>query len=76
MLYVVAFDPTKILTCWVLQNDRQNFTFVKATDVVGKKMPTNTIVKWPTPSFVIFVSKQSLDNGLVSSRLACAPSKA
>ena len=41
MIYVVAFDPIKILTCWVLQNDRQNLT-LKATNVVGEKMARNT----------------------------------
>ena len=42
MIYVIAFDPIKILTCWALQNDRQNLSFVKATNVVGKKMAGNT----------------------------------
>ena len=37
MIYVVAFDPIKILTCWVHQNDCQNLTFVKATNAVGEK---------------------------------------
>jgi hypothetical protein len=38
----VAFDPIKILTCVALQNDHQNLSFVKATNVVGKKMTRNT----------------------------------
>ena len=42
MIYVVAFDPIKILTCWVLQNDRQNLSFVKSSNVVSKKMAGNT----------------------------------
>ena len=42
VIYAVAFDPIKILTCWVLQNDCQNLTFVKAINVVGKKMARNT----------------------------------
>ena len=42
VIYVVAFDPINILTCWVLQNDRQNLSFVKATNVVGEKMARNT----------------------------------
>ena len=42
MIYVVAFDPIKIMTCWALQNDRQNLCFVKATNVVGEKMDGNT----------------------------------
>ena len=59
MIYVVAFDPIKTLTCWAPQNNHQNLSFVKATYVVGEKM-AEILVKWPTPSFVIFVSKQSL----------------
>ena len=59
VFFVIAFDPIKILTCWALQNDRQNLSFVKATNVVGEKRP-EILVKWPTPSFVIFISKQSL----------------
>ena len=59
MIYVVAFDPNKILTCWAHQNDSQNLSFVKAINEVGKKWP-EILVKWPTPSFVLFVSKQSL----------------
>ena len=42
VIYVVAFDPIKILTCWALQNDRQNLSFVKAINVVGRKMARNT----------------------------------
>ena len=42
MIYVIALDTIQILTCWVLQNDRQNLSFVKATNVVGKKMAGNT----------------------------------
>ena len=42
MIYIIAFDPIKILTCWALQNDRQNLSFVKATNVVGKKIAGNT----------------------------------
>jgi len=42
VIYVIAFDPIKILTCWAHQNDRQNLSFVKATNVVGKKMTGNT----------------------------------
>ena len=41
MIYAVAFDPIKILTCWALQNVRQNLSFVKATNVAGKKMAGN-----------------------------------
>ena len=40
--YVVPFDPIKILTCWVLQNDRQNVSFVKSINVVDKKLAGNT----------------------------------
>ena len=42
VFYVVAFDPIKILTCMALQNDCQNLSFVKAINVVGKKMARNT----------------------------------
>ena len=38
----MAFDPIMILACWALQNDRQNLSFVKATNVVGEKMAGNT----------------------------------
>ena len=41
-IYVVGFDPSKILICWAHLNDRQNFRFVKAIDVVGRKMTRNT----------------------------------
>ena len=41
MIYVVASDSIKIMTCWALQNDCQNLSFVKATNVVGKKMTGN-----------------------------------
>ena len=64
MIYVVAFDPIKIMTCWAPQNDCQNLSFVKATIVVGKKTDRN-LKKWPTPSFVIFVSKQSLVRNVI-----------
>jgi hypothetical protein len=59
VIYVIAFDPIKILTCWALQNDSQNLSFVKAINAISKEMARN-LIKWPTPSFVIFVSKQSL----------------
>ena len=42
VIYTVAFDPIKILTCWALQNDCQNLSFVKAINVVGEKMVGNT----------------------------------
>ena len=60
MIYVVAFDPNKILTCWAHQNDSQNLIFVKAINEAGKKKWPDILVKWATPSFVLFVSKQSL----------------
>ena len=59
MIYVVAFDPTKILTCWTLQSDRQKLSFVTAIYVVGKNWP-ETLVKWLP--FVILISKQSLED--------------
>ena len=42
MIYVIALDTIQILTCWAIQNDRQNLSFVKATNVVGEKMAGNT----------------------------------
>ena len=44
VIYGLAFDPIKILRCWAPQNDndRQNLSFVKAINVVGKKMAGNT----------------------------------
>ena len=42
MIYVVAFDPIKILTCLALQNVCQNLTFAKANSGVGEKMARNT----------------------------------
>ena len=38
----LPFDPIKISTCWALQNDRQNLSFVKDTNGVGEKMARNT----------------------------------
>ena len=35
------FDPTKIFIDWENQNDRQNLIFVKAINVVFKKMARN-----------------------------------
>ena len=29
VIYVLAFDAIKILTCWVLQNDHQSLSFVQ-----------------------------------------------
>ena len=42
VIYVVVFDPIKILVGWAHQNDRQNLSFVKAITVVGRKMTRNT----------------------------------
>ena len=41
--YVIAFDLIKILKCWASQNDGQILSFVKANDVVGKKMTRNSV---------------------------------
>ena len=41
VIYVVAFAPNKILTCWAHQNDSQNLSFVKAINEVGKNMARN-----------------------------------
>ena len=35
MIYVVVFDPIKILVGWAHQNDRQNLSFEKAINIVG-----------------------------------------
>ena len=40
--YVVVFGPIKILVGWAHQNDCQNLIFVKAINVVGRKMTRNT----------------------------------
>ena len=42
VIYVVAFAPNKILTCWAHQNDSQNLSFVKAINEVGQKTARNT----------------------------------
>ena len=39
VIYVVVFDPIKIL---VNQKNRQNLSFAKAINVVGRKMTRNT----------------------------------
>ena len=38
VIYVVVFDPIKILVGWAHQNDCQNLSFVKAINVLGRKM--------------------------------------
>ena len=35
VIYVVVFDPIKILIGWAHQNDRQNLSFEKAINIVG-----------------------------------------
>ena len=42
VIYVVIFDPIKILVGWAHKNDCQNLSFVKALNVVGRKMTRNT----------------------------------
>ena len=42
VIYVVVFDPIKILICWAHQNDRQNLRFMNAFNVVGRKTTRNT----------------------------------
>ena len=39
---VITFQPIINKTCLAPQNDRQNLSFVKATNVVGEKMAGNT----------------------------------
>ena len=41
VIYVITFDPTKIFIDWAHQNDCQNLIFVKAINVVVKKMARN-----------------------------------
>ena len=42
VIYVVVFNPIKILIGWAHQNDHQNLSFVRAVNVVGRKMTRNT----------------------------------
>ena len=42
VFYVLAFDLTKIQISWASQNDHQILNFVKAINVVGKKMTRNS----------------------------------
>ena len=42
VIYVVVFDPIKILIYWAHQHDCQNLRFVKAINLVGRKMTRNT----------------------------------
>ena len=41
VIYVITFDPIKIFIDWAHQNDPQNLIFVKAINVVVKKMARN-----------------------------------
>ena len=41
MIYVVVFDPIKMLVGWAHQNDRLNLSFVKDINTVGKQMARN-----------------------------------
>ena len=43
LIYVVVFDPIKILIPWAHQNDHQNLSFVKTINLVGRKMTRNTL---------------------------------
>ena len=58
-VYVISFDLIQILISLASQNDGQIFSFVKASNVVGKKWP-ETVLKCPTPRVVRFISDQSL----------------
>ena len=42
VIYVVVFDPIKILIAWAYQINHQNPIFVKAINIVGRKMARNT----------------------------------
>ena len=50
VIYAVAFDPIKILTCWAPQNNRQNLSFVKV-ELPAKKWP-KIVIKWPLMSCI------------------------
>ena len=43
VFYIIAFDLIKILRSWASQNDHQILSFVKAINVVGKKMTRNSL---------------------------------
>ena len=59
MIYVLAFDPSKISTLYASQNDRPNLNFVKDSNVVGNKMTTND-QKGPFQKVVSFLTEQTL----------------
>ena len=42
VFYVIAFDLVKILRSWASQNDCQILSFMKAINIVGKKMTRNS----------------------------------
>ena len=42
VICVVVFYPIKILLGWTHQNDLQKLSFVKAINLVGRKMTRNT----------------------------------
>ena len=42
VIHVAVFDPIKISISWAHQNDCQKLSFVKAINVVGRKMTRNT----------------------------------
>ena len=42
VIYVVVFDPIKILVGWAHQNERQTLSFVKAINVIVRKITRNT----------------------------------
>ena len=54
VIYVVVFDPIKILVGWAHQNDRLNLSFLKDFFVVAKKWP-EMVIKWPFMSQKILV---------------------
>ena len=67
MIYVVAFDPINIMTCWALQNDCQTSVLWKLLIKLANKWPEK-FVKWPFYIYVIFISKQSLVHCTLDSR--------
>ena len=60
LIYVVAFDPNKILNCQECQNDRLILSLVKDNSVVGEKMTRNGRKIVPKPSCDIHFRSESI----------------
>ena len=68
VIYVVIFHPIKILVGWAHQNDCQNLSFVKALNVVGRKM-TRNIRKMANSQLCHFRFRQVFSSAQLSSAL-------